>query len=172
MQPSEWLTLLNILIAFLGVLIVGFTIFEWRSLRVLRADLQKMRTATQKEIEQSLKAAHRVIASYQLKEPDARISLLESALKTYPNTYNGYNTLGYAYWEKGDMPQAIDAFHKAILRHPDDKAGYCDLAAAYLQSGNVDLCVKYCREAIRVDPSAEEDIIEDQRFASVLKRIL
>lgn len=172
MKPSDYLTLLNILVAFLGVLFVIFTLFEWRTLRRLRKDFLAMERRIRDENHTAMKAAHRVISSYGIKDVDARISLLQSATHAYPAAFNGFNALGYAFLEKGETAKAIDAFRQAVERHPHDKAGYCDLGFAYLQDGQEDLAVKYFRQAIDADSSAKEDIAGDTRLQGILNRIL
>lgn len=119
-----------------------------------------------------MKAAHRVISSYAVKDVDARISLLESAASTCPAAFNVYNALGYSWLEKGEQARACDAFRKAIKQHPDDKAGYCDLAYAYLAGHEEELAVSYFRKAIEVDASAAADLRQDPRLTSLLSKIL
>ena len=172
MQASDYLTILNILVAFLGVLFVVFTLFEWSSLRSLKKELQNLEFRIRTENYEAMKAAHRVIASYSVTDIDARIALLQSAANDCPEAFNVYNALGYAYAEKGDYARAIDAFQKAIQTHPKDKAGYCDLGFAYFQSGQKDLAVRYFRQAIFIDPSARQDILNDVRLKDILPYIL
>lgn len=172
MQATDYLTVLNILIAFLGVIFVIFTLFEWNSLRALRKNFRALEKRIKAENHRSMKAAHRIIASYALKDIDARISLLESALAQYPAAFNGYNALGYAYLAKNEQAKAIDAFQRAIQMHPDDKAGYCDLGYAYLQAGQNGLAVKYFRSALAVDPAAKQDMANDPRLKDILAEVM
>lgn len=167
MQIGEWFTPLSVLVAFLGVFIVGFTVFEWRKLRTLRRDLENIDARTDQRIHATLKATHRIIASYQISDIANRIALLEAAVADCPHAFNGFNALGFAYLEKGDIQKAIDAFTNATMRHPQDKAGYCDLAYAHILAGNRDLALKYAHKAIAVDASASHDIASDQRFAPI-----
>jgi uncharacterized membrane protein YcjF (UPF0283 family) len=102
MQTSDWLALLNILVAFLGVAFVILAAVEWWKLRALRTEMSCLEKRTLNALHTSLKATHRIIASYQVSSPDDRISLLESALKDDPTAYNGWNTLGYAWLDKQD----------------------------------------------------------------------
>lgn len=172
MQAADYFAILAILVSFLGVLFVVFTLFEWRSLRALKRDFSAMEKRIMAENYAAMKAAHRIIASYAVTDIDARISLLESALAQYPAAFNGYNALGYAYLAKGEQAKAIDAFQKAIQAHPDDKAGYCDLGYAYLRSGQNDLAVKYFRAAISVDPAAKQDMANDPRLKDILAEVM
>lgn len=158
MQTTDYLTVLNILVALVGVLFVVFTLFEWGALRRIRRDFSTLERRLRTENHIAMKAAHRVISSYAVKDVDARISLLESAASTCPAAFNVYNALGYSWLEKGEQARACDAFRKAIEQHPDDKAGYCDLAYAYLAGHEEELAVSYFRKAIEVDASAAADL--------------
>lgn len=79
MQPTDYLTILNILVAFLGVLFVVFTLFEWRALRRIREDFATLECRLMAESHAAMKAAHRVISSYAVRDVDARIAPLKSA---------------------------------------------------------------------------------------------
>jgi len=171
-QTADYLTLLNILVAFLGVAFAVVAYVEWRSLNRLRQSFEAMQAAMRAENYRAMKAAHRVISSYNVKDVDARISLLQSALQEYPAAFNGYNALGYAYLEKKQYAKSIDAFSRAVALHPKEKSGYCDLACAYLAAGEEDLAVQYLRQAIEVDASAAEDIKGDTRLAHLQDRIM
>lgn len=172
MQTTDYLTILNILVAFLGVLFVVFTLFEWQALRRIRKDFSTLERRLRAENHAAMKAAHRVISSYAVKDIDARIALLESAATSCPSAFNVYNALGYAWLEKGEQEHACDAFRKAIEQHPNDKAGYCDLAYAYLEAGKESLAITYFRKALNVDSTAKTDICNDPRLKNLIHRIL
>ena len=171
MQAAEFLTVLNILVAFLGVSVAGFAFFEWRKLRELRKEMQDFENRLAQKLYLSLKATHRVMASYGLRDPDDRIALLESAVSHDPTAFNVYNSLGYAYLDKGDTQKAIDAFSQAVSLHPDDKAGYCDLSYGYSRIGDTDLCLKYLRKAVFVDRTALDDIKNDPRLSKFFEKL-
>lgn len=165
---SSWLTILNILIAFLGVFLVAFAFFEWRRLSAVLSSVKQLEERVQRRVYANLKATHRVLAAYTVTDPRKRIPLLESALEADPDAFNGWNSLGYAFLEINEIDKAIDAFSQAVFRHPDDKAGYCDLAYAHLVRENRDLALRYLRKAISVDPSARDDIQNDSRLAELI----
>ena len=171
MQPAELLTALNILVAFLGVSIACFAFIEWQKLRALRKGFQDFENRLLRKLYQNLKATHRVMASYGLHNPDEKIALLKSAIAQDPSAFNAYNSLGFAYLDKNDMPKAIEAFSQAIFQHPDDKAGYCDLAYAYCRAGDNELCLKYLRMAVCIDKTAMDDIKNDPRFSDFHEKI-
>lgn len=172
MSPSDYLTILNILVAFLGASLVVFSLIEWGSLRRLKKDFAALEQRIRAENHVAMKAAHRIIASYGVHDIDARIALLESAIREYPSAFNACNTLGYAYLNKKDFAAAQDAFRRAIALHPEDKAGYCDLGYCYLASGEKELAIRYFRQAIHVDATTVEDIRKDERLTPLLEDIL
>ena len=163
---AEYLTILNILVAFLGVTVACFAYAEWRKLRGLREEMEGFENRLTQRLYSNAKAAHRVMASYGLQDPDARIALLQSAISQDPTAFNAYNSLGFAYLDKDELQKAVEAFTQAIYQHPDDKAGYCDLAYAYLRLGENDLCLKYLRTAVSVDKTVVDDIKGDSRFSA------
>ncbi len=173
MNTADYLTLANILVAFLGVMFAIGAYLEWRLLRMLRA-LRKSMTSLRADIlsenAKAMKAAHRVIASYSVADVDARITLLKETLAAYPSAFNGYNTLGYAFLEKGAHAEAIDAFREAIVHFPQDKAAYCDVAFAYYAQGEEELAVKFFTKAVDVDASSKEDIQHDARLSETFKQ--
>ncbi len=171
MQPTESMSILNVLVAFLGVFIVGFALFEWRRLRRLRQDMELLEERTGKKINDHLRATHRILASYHVQDIDQRIALLESAVNDCPEAFNGQNALGFAYLEKGETQKALDAFTNAVALHPLEKASYFDLAFAHLQAGNTDLAVKYLRKALKVDPTSRADLMADKRFAGIVDQV-
>jgi tetratricopeptide (TPR) repeat protein len=167
LSTAEWLTVLNILVAFLGVFVACFAFFEWRKLRTIREDVLHLKSEIAKDLYTNLRSTHRVMSSYGLRDPDQRIAQLESAARVNPLAFNVFNALGYAFLDKDDVPNAIDAFFQAIIHHPDDKAGYCDLAYGHLRNKNRELCLRYLRKAISVDATARDDILGDSRFADL-----
>lgn len=167
MSTSDSLTILNLVIAAIGVMFLIFTLAEFIALRKLRNDFQQFRDELAAEHYRHQQAAHRIITSYNIKDPEQRIALIKSALERDHSVFNGYNSLGYAYLELGDKLKAADAFKGAIQYHPEDKAGYCDLAAAYLALDDKALCKEYLKKAIEVDPSARDDIHNDLRFHGI-----
>lgn len=172
MQATDYLTILNIIIAVIGLLFIVLTLFEWNALRRIRKDFATLERRLRDENHAAMKAAHRVISSYTVKDVDARIALLESASTVCPSAFNVYNALGYAWLEKGEKAHACDAFRKAIEQHPNDKAGYCDLAYAYLEAGKESLAITYFRKALNVDSTAKTDICNDPRLKNLIHRIL
>lgn len=158
------LSCLNLLVAVVGVLFVMLAITEYTKLKELRDDFRKLQKDFKEELFKTQKAMQRVIASYSMSDSESKIRILTEAVDIDPQVFNGYNSLGYAYLEKGDTQNAIDAFNQAIKHHPSEKAGYFDLAMAHLRAGNDSLCLKYLRKAISVDPTSRRDLLENPVF--------
>lgn len=168
MTTADYLTTINIVVAIIGALLVVGTLYEAHSLRKLKLDFEQLRKDMLADIYKNQQAAHKIIASYNIADPVARITLIKQAIELDATTFNAYNSLGYAWLELGDNIKAADAFRYAIHYHPSDKAGYCDLATAYMRHGDIELCAEYLRKAIAVDPSAESDIRNDSRFNGII----
>jgi len=162
---------LNILVAFLGILLILLTIYEYRQLSKLRADFENYKKEIQQEMYKTQKAIQRVIASYHIPDVDKKIELLKSAIKINPEVFNAYNALGYAYLEKNMVYKAIDAFKDAIHLHPDEKEGYFDLAYAYLRAGDKELSIQYLKRAVEIDPSSKEDLKDNPLFEPIKEDI-
>ncbi|QEP42372.1 tetratricopeptide repeat protein [Ectothiorhodospiraceae bacterium BW-2] len=170
MSNSDYLTVLNILIAFIGVGFAALAVWEWWSLRSTRAEFEQIKAQIRRDNHLSQKAQQRIIASYQLTDIDAKIALLLSAVEIAPASFNGYNALGYAYLEKGDMAAAEDAFHEAITHQPQDKEGYFDLASLHLAEKRIHLVKKYLSKAIDIDPSSKQDIENNPQLKAVMNK--
>ena len=164
MTTADYLTVLNILVALLGLLLVGFTLYEYWRLKAIRDQFAVMREEMRAENHRLQKATQRVIASYSAKTPDDAIELLRSALSIEPSAFNAWNAMGYAFMQKGETVKALDSFQQAVALHPKDKEGYCDVAWCYMQMKEPALCREYLAKAIAVDPSAKADIEKDPRF--------
>lgn len=161
---SEILAVLSLIVTIVATLFVFLAYLEFARLRKIRNDFNEMRESWRREQHQIQKAQQRVIASYSIKDLDARIDLLKTAIDIDPATFNGFNALGYAYLEKQDRAAAMDAFHCAIRAHPEAKEGYFDLAYLYLADGRIDLVKTYLAQAIEHDPSSRGDIKNDPKL--------
>jgi tetratricopeptide (TPR) repeat protein len=159
---------LNVLIAFIGVLVVILAIIEYRRLVKIKEDLESTKKEFKEEIFKTQKASQRVMTSYSVGDIQQKIKLLLSAVEICPGVFNGYNALGYAYLEAGSTQRALDAFKEATIHRPADKEGYFDLARAHLNLGDQELAIKYLIQAIRVDPSSKDDIRDDPFFEPVM----
>lgn len=75
-----------------------------------------------------------------------------------------YIALGRAHYARNDKPKAADMLHRAITLYPEHKAGYRELAAFYVREGAYERAMEYVAQAIKVDPSARRDFLEDPLF--------
>ncbi|MBF0538120.1 MAG: tetratricopeptide repeat protein [Nitrospirae bacterium] len=122
---------------------------------------------TQREIYKTVKASHRVMASYHIADADKKIALLLSAIELDPKVFNGYNALGWTYVSKGELNKAANAFQAAIHNTPEQKEGYFDLAATYLKMGDTELCLRFLRQAVKVDPASKTDLLDNSLFQPI-----
>lgn len=84
----------------------------------------------------------------------------------------GIMLLGYAYLEKKDHAQAVEAFTKAIYYHSKDPAGYCDLAYVYLLLENLEACKRNLKKAIELDPNQKKILANDSCFQKVMHELI
>jgi Tfp pilus assembly protein PilF len=167
MDCNMMLGALNVLVAFLGVAFAVFAYVEWRSLQATRSEFEEFREEVRGRSRKTQKALQRVIASYGVQDIDQKITLLSDAVEIDPDVFNGFNALGYAYLEKGEVSSAIDAFRESLDRFPKDKEAYFDLARLYVREENIAVATKYLRRAVKFDPSARNDILGDDALAPV-----
>ncbi len=167
MTVNDTLVAFTLIVAIVTLLVAVLAYWEFGRIRELRRDLQQFQTDLQRCIFRAQKAQQRIIASYGVTDPAQKIALLQSAIEADPESFNGYNALGYAHLAQNDVHAAIAAFKEATIRHPDAKEGYFDLAEAYRQLGRIDLCKAALEQAIKHDPSAKADIPTDSRFAGL-----
>ena len=170
MDCSTALTILDIIIAIIGLMFILLAAFEYTRLAKLRREFHEFEDRLKRAQHQNQKALQRVIASYGISDVDSKIDLLKSAIATDPDVFNAYNALGYAYLEKGDTYGAIDCFKEAINHHPEAKEGYLDLARAYIKVKRLDLARTYLDKAIEADESAKQDIENDQEIQAALAK--
>ncbi len=51
---------------------------------------------------------------------DEAIKLFELNLKEFPESWNGYDSLGEAYLKKGDKKRALDNYRRSVELNPDN----------------------------------------------------
>ena len=171
-EPATLVTMLSVVVALFGVIVLAITVYEYTRLRALRDDFERFKAQWRSEVQDLQKALQRVIASYGASDPDARIELLEEAVQIYPQVFNGYNALGYAYLAKDEIGRAVDAFHQAIRLHPEQIEGYCDLARAYLRQGEQELAMRYLRQALEKDAhQTREGLRGDGELEHLVERL-
>ena len=167
MTVNDTLVAFTLLVTIITVLVGVLAYWEFSQLKTLRQELQQFQIELRQRLFRAQKAQQRIIASYGMADPAQRIALLKSAINADPDSFNGYNALGYAYLDQSDLHAAIDAFKEATVRHPDAKEGYFDLAEAYRQIGRIDLCKAALEQAIKHDPTSKDDLANDARFQNL-----
>jgi cytochrome c-type biogenesis protein CcmH/NrfG len=167
MTVNDTLVAFTLLVTMLALVVGSMAYWEFKQLRILRQELQQFQIELLQRLFRAQKAQQRIIASYGIADPARRIALLKSAIDTDPDSFNGYNALGYAYLDQNDTQAAIAAFKEATVRHPDAKEGYFDLAEAYRRLGRIDLCKAALEQAIKHDPTAKDDLANDTRFQNL-----
>jgi len=167
MTVNDTLVAFTLLVTVLTLLVAIMAYWEFGKLRSMRQELLAFQTEMRQRLFRAQKAQQRIIASYGVTDPIQKMALLKSAIEVDPDSFNGYNALGYACLEQGDLHAAIAAFKEATIRHPDAKEGYFDLAEAYRQLGRIDLCKAALEQAVKRDATAMEDLATDARFQNL-----
>ncbi|KAM3320640.1 TPR repeat-containing thioredoxin TTL1 isoform X2 [Capsicum chacoense] len=85
--------------------------------------------------------------------------------KSYIQNPEELKRIGNESYKKGDFPEALSFYEKAIAISPGNAAYHCNRAAALMGMKRVVEAVKECEEAIRLDPSY---IRAHQRLGSLL----
>lgn len=164
MTVNDTLVAFALVVAILTLAVALMAYWEFGKLRSLRQEMEHFQQEIRQRLFRAQKAQQRIIASYGVTDQRQKIALLQSAIDADPDSFNGYNALGYAYLAKNDLHAAIAAFKEATVRHPDAKEGHFDLAEAYRRLGRIDLCKAALEQAIQRDPTAKDDLIADTRF--------
>ena len=166
MNSSDCLTVLNILVAFLGVAFAIFAYTEWSSLRDLREQLEKLPRELEQRMEQHMRASHRIIASYSLTSTKDKISLLESTLESCPQAFNGYNALGYKVFDAGVSDKIfgfsakiIEDIQKILAKKRCFKKELTDIASKIAEERHFPLLI-IVDELDRCRPSYAIDLLE------------
>jgi protein O-mannosyl-transferase len=69
-----------------------------------------------------------------------------------PDCWMGYNNLGNALLQKGQVDKALEQFHKALGINPHYVAAHSNLGAALFQKGQVDDAVAQYKKALQINP--------------------
>ena len=83
----------------------------------------------------------------------SNISMWEDVVKKSPQKAKGYNTLGNAYYDKGQIDKAISYYHSALKVQPHHPKVYYNLANAYYGKGMVNDAIRHYEAAIRLNPA-------------------
>ena len=116
MTVNDTLVAFTLLVTIITVLVGILAYWEFSQLRTLRRELEQFQVELRQRIFRAQKAQQRIIASYGTADLHQKIALLQSAIAADPDSFNGYNALGYAYLDQGDLLAAMVAFKEATIR--------------------------------------------------------
>lgn len=80
------------------------------------------------------------------------VTLFEHALKVTTNNFLMNNHLGLAYQERGRLPEAIEAYQRAIKIKPEYAGAYYNLGIAYGHIGRWPDAIEADQQAIKISP--------------------
>lgn len=86
-------------------------------------------------------------------ELEQEVVRYKSLLNQEENKAKHLNGLGFAHYRLHRLPEAIDAFRRAVAADPGYALAYNNLGAAYLQTKNYGKAEEAFREALRLEPS-------------------
>jgi tetratricopeptide (TPR) repeat protein len=79
-------------------------------------------------------------------------TLFRHALKVTENNYPANNNLSAAFYQKGQIDEAIRQYQEAIRLKPDQADSHNGLGAALAKKGQTDEAIRQFKEAIRLSP--------------------
>ena len=100
------------------------------------------------------------------KQPSESIAVLETTLTLIRDTENttqnpteiaelkvqSHTNLGLAYYQDGNIEEAITAYQKAVQLAPNFADAYGGLGVIYWRSGDLDAAIRHCQKAIKIAP--------------------
>ena len=84
---------------------------------------------------------------------DEAQKLIEKALELRPNTGYIIDSLGWVYFQKGEVEKAVEVLEKAASLSGDDPVMFDHLGDAYRAKGEKDKALEYWKRAIELDSS-------------------
>ena len=79
-------------------------------------------------------------------------ALLWHTLAITENNYLAHRNLGFTYYMKGQMDEALSQFQKAVLLEPDAAEAYDHLGITFFNKGQLDEAIRQFGVALRLDP--------------------
>lgn len=89
----------------------------------------------------------------------AHVQLIEELplyLEKYPNSYKGYNQLGWAYARSDRLDEATAAFERAAELNPKWDNAYVGQGVVWRKRGDLDKAVAAYEKALEINPNAAE----------------
>lgn len=169
----------NTLLPIVGglALVVGvvLTVVGWQLIRVAQFHPQQKQRAIHRQIQETPRqlimnsggsegAATDGHIAWPVQPTASLFNHLADSSAEFPEMLGRYISLGRAHYARNDKPKAADLLHRAITLYPEHKEGYRELAAFYIREGALERAMEYVAQAIKVDPSARRDFLEDPLF--------
>jgi tetratricopeptide (TPR) repeat protein len=85
-----------------------------------------------------------------------RVALWQDVVSKSPGKARGYNYLGIAQYEKGNLDGAIAAYEKSASLNPSYANAHSNLGMAYFEKGRIDEAINAFKNAIRLKPDHAE----------------
>jgi protein O-mannosyl-transferase len=79
-------------------------------------------------------------------------ALLRHTLDITENNYLAHRNLGFTYYMKGQMDEALSQFQKAVLLEPDAAEAYDHLGITFFNKGQLDEAIRQFGKALRLNP--------------------
>jgi len=84
------------------------------------------------------------------------VALWTDVVKKSPEKARGYDNLGVAYYQQGQINEAIKEYKTAIRLDPNSHDAHYDLAVAYNKQGRIDDAVEEFNTTLRLKPNIAE----------------
>jgi tetratricopeptide (TPR) repeat protein len=79
------------------------------------------------------------------------MTLWTETLAVNPNSFGGYNNLGSAFLQQGQVDEAIRQYRKALKIKPNFEEAYNNLGSALSQQGHLDEAIQQYRTALKIN---------------------
>jgi len=83
-------------------------------------------------------------------------TLWADTLAKNPNCWAGYNNLGNALLQKGQLDEAMTQFQKALAINPNYAEAHCNVGVVLSQKGQFDEAMAQYRKVLEIDPNYSE----------------
>ena len=84
---------------------------------------------------------------------ESQATLWTDTLAKNPGCWAGYNNLGLALSQKGQMDKAIAQYQKCLEINPRDAEARYNLGWAFSQTGQVDEAISQYQKALKINPN-------------------
>lgn len=83
-------------------------------------------------------------------------ALWSYAVQQNPGSASSHNNLGGAFFDEGNLPEAIKEYGQAIKIQPDYAAAHADLGNALLDTGHIPEAMESFNQALKINPNFAE----------------